>query len=174
MAVNIDEINNAFYKGYADVIPQGQLNRSFTCCITQFEDWPEDVKKVFNYDPEGAEALLDKAGYPRGADGIRFKTEMVHLERYDLNYVELVASYWGKIGVDVEIQVEPLAQMVSRRSERDFEMINAEAAGRWFPLVVQARYTPPVPWNSSMSTTRGIMPSLKPAEPLPPSRSRTG
>ena len=28
-------------------------------------------------------------------------------------------------------------------------MINAEAAGRWFPLVVQARYTTAAPWNSS-------------------------
>ena len=149
MAVNVEEINNAYYKGYADTIPQGQLNRSFTEVVTQFEDWPEDVKKVFDYDPEGAEALLDAAGYPRGSDGTRFEAEMVHLERYDLNYVQLVASYWKRIGVDVEPKVHPLAQMVSRRSERDFEMINAEAAGRWFPLVVQQRYTVAAPWNSS-------------------------
>ena len=48
MAVNVEEINNAYYKGYADTIPQGQLNRSFTEAVTQFEDWPEDVKKVFD------------------------------------------------------------------------------------------------------------------------------
>ena len=104
---------------------------------------------VADYDPEGAEALLDEAGYPRGADGTRFKTVMVHLERYDLNYVQLVASYWKRIGVDVDPQVHPLALMVSRRSERDFEMINAEAAGRWFPLAVQQRYTTAAPWNIS-------------------------
>ena len=149
MALNLEEINSAYYKGYADIIPQGQLNRSFAEAVTQFEDWPEDVKRVFDYDPEGAEGLLDAAGYPRGADGIRFKTEMVHLERYDLNYVQLVASYWKRIGVDVEPKVHPLATMVSRRSERDFEMINAEAAGRWFPLVVQQRYTVAAGWNSS-------------------------
>ncbi len=104
MAINIEEINSAYYKGYADTIPQGMLSRSSKAVI-QFEDWPEDVKKVFNYDPEGAEALLDEAGYPRGADGIRFKTELMHLAT-DLNYAQLVASYWGKIGVEVEISVE--------------------------------------------------------------------
>ena len=53
----------AYYTGYADTIPQGMLSRSSEAVI-QFEDWPEDVKKVFNYDPEGAEALLDEADIP--------------------------------------------------------------------------------------------------------------
>ena len=149
MAINLKEINNAYYKGYADVTPQGQLHRSFAEVVTQFEDWPEDVKRVFDYDPEGAEALLDEAGYPRGADGVRFKTELMHIARYDLNYVELLASYWNKIGVDVKIDVHPVASFVARRSERDFEMVNAEAAGRGSPLGWQSRYTPSAPWNSS-------------------------
>ena len=93
MAINLEEINNAYYKGYADAIPQGQTSRLMTEMVTQFDDWPEDVKKVFDYDPEGAEALLDEAGYPRGADGIRFKTKFLHIERHDLNYVQLVFSY---------------------------------------------------------------------------------
>ncbi len=149
MAINLEEINNAFYKGFADVIPQGQTHRSFTEVVTQFEEWPEEVKKVFDYDPEGAEALLDAAGYPRGADGIRFKTELMHLERYDLNYVQLVVSYWADIGIEVEIEVQPAAVFGPRRSERNFVMINAEAAGRWFVLPLQMRYTPSAPWNSS-------------------------
>ena len=149
MAINLEEINSAYYRGYADVTPQGQLHRSFTEVVTQFEDWPEDVKRVFDYDPESAEALLDEAGYPRGADGVRFKTELMHIERYDLNYVELLASYWNKIGVDVKIDVHQVASFVARRSERDFEMVNAEAAGRGSPLGWQSRYTPSAPWNSS-------------------------
>ena len=153
MALDLETINNAYYKGNADMIPQGQLNRSFTCCVTQFEEWPEEVKKVFDYDPEGAEALLDEAGYPRGADGIRFKTELMYLVGYDLNYAELVASYWNKIGVDVEIQVEPIAPFVARRSvgQRDFEMAKAESAMRGSPLgyVGGMRYLPDTGSNSS-------------------------
>ncbi len=148
-ALNLDEINNAYYRGYADTTPQGQANRTFADIITPFEEWSEDVKKVFDYDPEGAEALLDEAGYPRGADGIRFKTELVHLDRRDLNYVELAVSYWKKIGVDVEIDVQPVAEFVARRSDRDFEMMSSEAANRWFPLGLQARYTSTANHNTS-------------------------
>ena len=152
MAIDLETINNAYFKGYADIVPQGQVQRILTEFATPFEEWPEDVKKVFDYDPEGAEALLDEAGYPRGADGIRFKTELMQLERYDLNYAELVASYWAKIGVDVEIQVASGAEFGPRRSEGDFEMVNAEAAMRYFPLILQARYATGVGWNSSNSS----------------------
>ena len=150
MALNLEEINNAYYKGNAQMIPQGQINRSFTASVTQFEEWPEDVKKVFDYDPEGAEALLDEAGYPRGANGIRFKTEYLAYEVYDLNYVELLVSYWNKIGIDVEIDGPHRGAVVApRRSERDFEMIFAEGANRWYPLALGARFTPAVGHNSS-------------------------
>jgi peptide/nickel transport system substrate-binding protein len=150
MALNLEEINNAYYKGNAQMIPQGQINRSFAASVTQFEEWPEDVKKVFDYDPEGAEALLDEAGYPRGANGIRFKTEYLAYEVYDLNYVELLVSYWNKIGIDVEIDgPHPGAVVAPRRSERDFEMIFAEGANRWYPLALGARFTPAVGHNSS-------------------------
>ncbi len=45
--------------------------------------WPEDnpagmsVKEILGYNPEKAEELLDAAGHPRGADGIRFKTNIL-------------------------------------------------------------------------------------------------
>ena len=149
MALDLETINNTYYKGYADMVPQGIVNDSMTDVVTQFEEWPEDVKKVFDYDPEGAEALLDEAGYPRGADGIRFKTELLHLERYDLNYVQLAVSYWKNIGIDVEIDVQPAPPFASRRKEGDFDIISAEAAGIWFPLVMTARYTTGITWNSS-------------------------
>ena len=42
-----------------------------------FEEWPDEVKKGHRYDLEGAENLLDEAGYPRGADGTRFKTSVI-------------------------------------------------------------------------------------------------
>ena len=148
MALDLETINNSYFKGYADIVPQGIVNRSRTDVVTQFEEWPEDVKKVFDYDPEGAEVLLDEAGYPRGADGIRFKTELMHVERYDLNLTQLVVSYWKKIGVDVEIEVLPVAPFVARRAERDFEINNANAA-IGVTMGAVNRYTAAIPWAAS-------------------------
>ena len=149
MALNLEEINNSYYKGFADIIPQGQLSRTISQAVIQFEDWPEDVKKVFDYDPEGAEALLDEAGLPRGADGVRFKTEFTQNESYDLNYIQLLASYWKKIGVDVEIDVPPGPSFGAIRTARDFSMINAEAAGKGMPLSWSTRYRTGIGHNSS-------------------------
>ena len=106
MAINLEEANNALYRGMGDTTPQGAANRFIAAIATPFEEWPEEVKNGFTYDPDGAEALLDEAGYPRGANGIRFETVMSQLPDRDLTYMQLVASYWGKVGIDVEIIVE--------------------------------------------------------------------
>ena len=152
MAINLEEINNAYYKGYAEIIPQGQLSRFVSEAVIQFEDWPEDVKKVFDYDPEAAEALLDEAGYKRGADGVRFKTDIMHYAPRDLNYTQLLLSYWKKIGVDVEIDVQERAGFGPRRASRDFRMMMAgESAGKVSALgwAGGIRYLAETQWNSS-------------------------
>lgn len=128
--------------------PRGALSRTSTAA-TPFDEWPADVKKVFEYDPVGAEALLDEAGYPRGADGVRFTTEFMHLARYDLNYTELLISYWDAIGVKVEADVQPLAEFVARRQDRNFELINAEGAGEGNPLIHVKRFIPSTSWNTA-------------------------
>ena len=130
MALNLEEIHRGFFKGFSDPEPQGRLGRSMTEVYTPFAEWPEEVKKRYTNDPEGAEVLLDEAGYPRGADGIRFKTVLTHLERYDVNWAQLCAAYWAKIGVEAEVKVLPLAPFAAARKARNFEMINAETANR--------------------------------------------
>ena len=151
MALNLEEVNDAFYGGYADIIPQGQLSRHSSQAVIQFEDWPEEVKKVFDYDPDGAEALLDEAGYPRGADGIRFKTDLMQLARYDTDYMELAVSYWKKIGVNVEIDVQEGAAFGPRRTARDYRMMQTDSAAKVSALgwAGGMRFLPETQWNTS-------------------------
>ena len=150
MALDLETINSAYYKGYADMIPQGQASRFVTAIATPFEWWPEEVKKGYMHDPARAEALLDEAGYTRGADGIRFKTVLTHFEEIDLNIMELFASYWGKIGIDVEISVEGRATLIPKQSEGDFEMISsAFAAVRWRAQDMTGRFKSTLNYNTS-------------------------
>ena len=101
------------------------------------------------YDPDSAEALLDEAGYPRGTDGIRFKTEMSQLPDRDLTCMQLVASYWSKIGIDVEITVEERSNWIAKRSERDFEMMNSEMAVNWRAQDMTGRFKSTANYNTS-------------------------
>ena len=105
MALDLDTIIATYYKGYGEATPQGHFANDVPQIGTPFEEWPEEVKKTYRYDPEGAEALLDAAGYPPDADGIRIKMNMAFYDRYDLSYAELVAGFWREIGVETKIDV---------------------------------------------------------------------
>ena len=67
MAINRQLILNTIWRGQArladDLLPPGHWART------------DDVAR-YPYDPAKANALLDAAGYRRGADGIRFHLQM--------------------------------------------------------------------------------------------------
>ena len=122
MALDVETMNETYYNGYSDTIPRGRVGRGMKGAFL-FEEWPEELKKGYTYDPTRAEALLDEAGYPRGGDGMRFKTTMLAWPFHDLNLVELQAAYWRAIGVDMDLDVAADgAQLVARQAAADFGM----------------------------------------------------
>ena len=140
MALDIETINNTFYKGGGSATPKGVIG--VKGYYIPFEEWPEEVKKGYMYDPAGAEKLLDEAGYTRGPDGIRFKTSlMIHHAGNRLDAHEIAASYWAEIGVDVEIDVPTGAEWVARRDAYTYEgMMNTIAAAPYDPLMMVGWY----------------------------------
>lgn len=67
---------------------------------TPFDQWPQDVKDGFTYNPEGAKKLLADAGYPSG-----FKFTCVASSAGDIDFAQVIKSYLEGIGVEMEIQV---------------------------------------------------------------------
>ena len=123
MALDLETINTLFWGGLADTTPQGWLGVGMQGWVTPFADWPEEVKGYYTYDPAGAEALLDEAGHPRGADGIRFKIALdVGLPHFDPAYNKLAASHWAEIGVDVEIREVQWSAWFPTMPEGNFDM----------------------------------------------------
>ena len=121
MALDLETANKAYFHGLAEMTPVGRSR--FPGQFVPFAEWPEEVKKVFAYDPEGAEALLDEAGYPRGSDGIRFKTVLKWIDSFNVGYAELATGFWREIGVDVELELIPGAEFTPVTGDRDYEMI---------------------------------------------------
>ena len=138
MALDLETINDAYYGGFA----QWQQPRHFGAkgYYTEWEEWPAELKGYYTYDPEGAERLLDEAGYPRGADGVRFKFEHVHRDVGDLGYIEIVAGYWADIGVDVTISIVEWATITAAKTQHNYESIYGYMALAGHPSGAIQRY----------------------------------
>ena len=112
MAIDLETINNTYFGGlWNDDTPGDYRRRSARDTSSHSKQWPEATRNVFAYDTEGAEALLDEAGYPRGADGVRFKAVHNPLSAWDMGYQEIAVEYWDAIGIDVEIRTHEGTQL---------------------------------------------------------------
>ena len=67
-----------------------------------WEEWPQDLKDEYAYNPGMAKKLLADAGYPNGV-----KTNIVVQSDSDMGLLQLVGAYFAQIGVDMEIRVIP-------------------------------------------------------------------
>ena len=114
MAIDFDAIAENYMQGWGDASPVGPIGKKVLGYTVPFEEWPDEIKQYYRYDPEAAEKLLDEAGYPRGADGVRFKTIYEHYEFYDLGYYQIAMDYLRQIGIDVEIQAITRGDMIPK------------------------------------------------------------
>ena len=120
MAIDQESIAENYMQGWGDASPVGGVGKGVLGYFTPYEEWPEDVKQYYRYDPEAAEKLLDEAGYPRGADGVRFKAVYEHWEAFDLGYYQIAMDYLRQIGIDVETQVVTRAEMINKALNHTF------------------------------------------------------
>jgi len=94
MAIDRDTINEVLFAG------AGWPNYVYAHDVNN-ENYQD--KWVYPYNPAEAERLLDEAGYPRGADGVRFGLPFfIRLGRGDEEIGTAVAGMWREIGMDVQ------------------------------------------------------------------------
>ena len=121
-AINLEEIANTYYLGNADPTPSGPLSKAVKGYYIPFDEWPEEVKEGYRYDPDAAEKLLDQAGYRRGSDGIRFKTKYdMDPAWMDIDLGQIAKAYWAEIGVDVELNILEGGQLWDRVTAKTYE-----------------------------------------------------
>jgi peptide/nickel transport system substrate-binding protein len=147
MAVNMETINNTYFRGYGDTTPTGFLGRAGF--YVPFDNWPEEVKDTYRYNPEGAERLFEEAGYPRDADGIRLKTTVYFRDIEDVGFIEAAVASWSEIGVDVTLEVFSIPQWgpYLMDPERPPGFIFHSLGFQADPFDLVARFTPDVEWG---------------------------
>jgi peptide/nickel transport system substrate-binding protein len=121
MAIDLPTIAKTYFGGAVEGVPYGVLGPPFKGLYTPYENWPENVRKTYTYDPEGAKQLLAEAGYTNG-----FKTNMIIRSTFDQEYPQVIKSYFANIGVDVEIRVMDAAAEIAFCNAGKLE------AMRWF------------------------------------------
>ena len=140
MALDNETVAGTYWKGWADPTPHGLVG--LQGYYIPFEEWDEEVKQYYRYDPEAAEKLLDEAGYPRGADGIRFKAALNYTESASLDFAEIASAYWAEIGVDFEIAPgSSSAEYTERIGSGTWEGMHSAVAGAGYtPLLMASWY----------------------------------
>ena len=140
MAIDRAAINESYYGGYAYPTVQGFVGAGLGPLHTPFEEWPADLQAEYSYNPEKAEQLLDEAGLPRGSDGVRLRVTYDHRDVIDLGWLEIVASYWKEIGVEVEISVMDTGAWVDRRARGVYEMATGDSGWDLNPTHIMSFY----------------------------------
>ena len=153
MALDLETITNTYYMGYASATPEEYLGPGLLGYSNPYETWPEEVKKYYTYDPEGAEKLLDEAGYPRGADGIRLRTavEIPLVPHRDLGFFEVAAPFWKEIGIDVEVKPLETAVWAAHVREATYEGLTSWNTMEWNPIGQLAHFLSTSAWSGPLT-----------------------
>ncbi|QYM95738.1 ABC transporter substrate-binding protein [Dickeya ananatis] len=135
-SINRDVLRNVVWYGYAVNSPT-----PITPELAQFHD---SAPSPYPFDLKKAEQLLDEAGFPRQADGIRFRLVHDYMPYGDgfKRVAEYLKSALAKVGIDVTIRSQDFATYVKRvYTDRDFAFTNHSISNLFDPTVgVQRLY----------------------------------
>ncbi|MGQ9631811.1 MAG: ABC transporter substrate-binding protein [bacterium] len=124
LAIDRNEINEIVFLGQG-VPMQATVHPS---CSFFKEEW---AKSYADYDPKGAEKLLDEMGLKRGPDGYRLgpdgKTLIVTIEynatlAFARETIELVRSHWDKVGIKVAVKEDERTLYMKRRDANELDV----------------------------------------------------
>lgn len=142
---------------------------------------PELKDLVPQHDPAAAEALLDEAGYPRGADGVRFHVNMDFMPNGDLfrRGAEFIKQAMQPLGVEITVRSQDVATYVKRiYTDRDFDCAVESMNNTYDPTVgVQRLYwsknfRPGVPYSNGSNYNNPEVDALFEAAAVEPDEAR--
>jgi peptide/nickel transport system substrate-binding protein len=130
IAIDKQAIVDGYYSGSAFLF--GELFpplKAWEPLFTPLDKMPENVQMLFKYDLAKAKQLLADAGYPNG-----FTTQIVCGTSEQADYLSMVASYWAKAGIILQIKQMDNTQYTSMGRARSYpEMTYGGVTSSSFP-----------------------------------------
>ena len=108
MAVDLPTIAQTFYGGTVAPTPCTLTSYFMTGWGYPYDQWSQDLKNQYVYNPTAAKQLLTTAGYPTG-----FSTDVVADSTKDMDLMQIVQSYFAAVGVKMEIRPMDAASWVT-------------------------------------------------------------
>ena len=136
MAIDLPSIAKDYYRGTVEPYPDTLTSRYMKGWGFPYNEWPQDLKDEYAYNPTVGKKLLADAGYPNG-----FKTNIVADAAGDMDLLQIVKSSFAQVGIDMEIlPMETAAWVdfvqVGRKHDQLFHT-PAGALGHTAPPIVQ-------------------------------------
>ena len=100
MAVDRQAIIKSIYSGHAELFAF-PMHPDYIGYFEPLTAMPQAVQELFTYNPTKAKQLLTEAGYP---NGFTFKVQYNAVNGTHGDLVQMLAAYYDKIGVKLEIQ----------------------------------------------------------------------
>lgn len=115
-AIDRDFIINTIFSGYGKPI-NGPFSR-----LSNYKD--ASVETTYPYDPKKAARLLDEAGYPAGAGGVRFELRLVPLPYGEMwsRQAEYLREALAAVGIKVNIVSTDVAGWFKRLTSFDYDI----------------------------------------------------
>ena len=108
MAIDLPTIAKTYYEGAVDPYPSTlTATRYMKGWGFPYEEWSQELKDEYAYNPTVAKQLLADAGYPHG-----FKTNVLATGDADMELLKIVQSYFAAIGIEMEIRVMKTADWI--------------------------------------------------------------
>jgi len=121
MAIDRKAIAKTIYGGYVDGKPAGMMTPLLTDWTVPYDEWPEDLKAEYSYNPEKAKQLLKEAGYPDG-----FKTHVLMPPTISSELMQVVKAYFQEVGIDMEIRVMEQSAFQAYLAEGKHEQLTGD------------------------------------------------
>jgi peptide/nickel transport system substrate-binding protein len=124
-AIDLPTIAKNYFDGSVPSTPADVMSTSMTGWYTPYTQWPASLQQAYTYNPTNAKALLAAAGYPNG-----FNTDLDLPNNQDPGLMEIYASYFAAIGVNVKLNIMDPTSFSNLETAFQYDaMIDANALG---------------------------------------------
>jgi peptide/nickel transport system substrate-binding protein len=142
MAIDLPTIAKSYYQNTVEPYPDTLTSRYMKGWGFPYDEWPQDLKTEYAYNPTSSKKLLADAGYSNG-----FKTNIVVDSTADIDLLQIVKYYFTQVGIDMEIRVmeTPAWSAFVRMGHRYDQMVHA-------PTGLFGHTAPPIEQLSRLQT----------------------